>query len=205
MPAVPFTTFYVRGMVCPRCLLVVRRLVAGLGLTPVRVELGEVSIAEAAAVVPWPALAHALAAVGFELLHPRARQLCLQLAALIDQLLLTDPCAVGWGAGGLAAHLACPAAALRAACRTEWGEELTTYLTRRRVDAAQVLLRAVPRLSVQMVARQVGYASQAHLCRQFRAMVGTSPSAWRALPPAGAPECTEGTPSPLPFSTTSLE
>ena len=51
------TTFYVRGMVCVRCILLVERLVRRIGLTPVHVELGEVRVTEETAAIPWPAVA----------------------------------------------------------------------------------------------------------------------------------------------------
>ena len=139
------TIFYVRAMVCPRCILMVRRILTGLGLTPVRVELGEVEVAQPATTVPWPALAEAL----------------------------TE----------LAARLGCTPAALRAACRAELGAHLAPYLVRRRIEAVQRVLRSRPAVSVQDAARRLGYSSQAHLCRQFRAATGLTPTAWRRAQP----------------------
>lgn len=173
------TTFYVREMVCPRCILVVRRIVTGLGLglTPARVELGEVSVTESAEAVPWPALADALIAVGFALLQPPARQLAQQLDALVTELLGTAPQRVRpTGAGWLAAQLGCRLSQLRAVCRTELGVELVPWLVRRRIEAVQAVLVSRPDASVQAAARRLGYSSQAHLCRQFRAVAGMTPT-----------------------------
>ncbi len=174
------TTFYVRGMVCPRCILVVRRIVASLSLTPARVELGEVSVTEPAEAVPWPALADALIAVGFALLQPPTRQLAQRLDALVTELLSTAPQRVRpTGAGWLAARLGCRLPQLRTVCRTELGAELASWLVRRRIEAVQAVLVSQPGASVQDVARRLGYSSQAHLCRQFRSIVGTPPAKWR--------------------------
>lgn len=174
------TVFYVRGMVCPRCILVVRRIVASLDLTAARVELGEVSVTEPAEAIPWPALSDALVAVGFALLQPPARQLAHRLAALVTELLSTAPQRVCLtGAGWLAIRLGCRPAALRAACRTELGAELAAYLVRRRIEAVQTLLMRRPLLLISDVARRLGYSSQAHLCRQFRAVAGMPPTVWR--------------------------
>ena len=174
------TLFYVRGMVCPRCILVVRRIMKGLGLTPARVELGEVSVTEPAAAVPWPALADALLAVGFALLQPPARQLADRLNALVTELLGSAPQRVRpTGAGWLAARLGCPLTQVRAVCRTELGAELAPWLVRRRIEAVQAVLLSRPGISVQDAARQLGYSSQAHLCRQFRTVAGMTPTAWR--------------------------
>lgn len=179
MAAVP-TIFYVRGMVCPRCILMVRRIVVSLGLTPSRVELGEASVTEPADAVPWPALADALTAVGFALLQPPARQLAHRLDALVTELLGTAPQRIRpTGAGWLAIRLGCRLAQLRAVCRTELGAELAPYLVRRRIEAVQVLLVSRSGATVQEVARRLGYSSQAHLCRQFRAVTGMAPTSWR--------------------------
>lgn len=178
------TIFYVRAMVCPRCILMVRRILTGLGLTPVRVELGEVEVAQPATTVPWPALAEALTAVGFALLHPPARQLAYRLDALVTEVLQTDPQRLPLlSADGLAARLGCTPAALRAACRAELGAHLAPYLVRRRIEAVQRVLRSRPAVSVQDAARRLGYSSQAHLCRQFRAATGLTPTAWRRAQP----------------------
>ena len=42
------TIFYVKHVVCPRGIRVLRELLTELGLTPRRVELGEAEVAEAA-------------------------------------------------------------------------------------------------------------------------------------------------------------
>lgn len=53
-------------------------------------------------------------------------------------------------------------------------EEITT----RRVDRAAALLRET-HLSLAQISQEIGFASQSHLARVFRARHGTSPSAWR--------------------------
>lgn len=174
------TTFYVRGMVCTRCILLVERLVRRLGLTPMHVELGEVKITEETAAIPWPAVADELAALGFTLLQSTAQRLAQQLEMLVTDLLRIAPQQVrADGGSALAKRLGCRSAQLRAVCRTELGFELPQYLARRRVEAVQALLRSRPGVAIQDVARRLGYSSQAHLCRQFRAVVGCPPTAWR--------------------------
>ena len=40
------TTLHIRNMVCNRCILVVRQLLEGLGLTPLHIELGKAIVQE---------------------------------------------------------------------------------------------------------------------------------------------------------------
>jgi len=47
------------------------------------------------------------------------------------------------------------------------------------VRAAQALLRESP-LGLAAVADELGYSDAFHLSRQFKAVVGCSPSQWRA-------------------------
>jgi AraC family transcriptional regulator len=64
------------------------------------------------------------------------------------------------------------------AFRRSFGETPHAYLIRRRVDHARHLLLTSD-IALSEVALACGFADQAHLCRQFRHGVGTSPAAWR--------------------------
>jgi AraC-like DNA-binding protein/copper chaperone CopZ len=174
------TTFYVRGMVCTRCILLVERLVRRLGLTPAHVELGEVQVTEDTATVPWSAVADELTVLGFTLLQLPAQRLAQRLETLVTNLLRTAPQQVSADGGSrLAKLLGCRSAWLRAVSRTELGIELPQYLARRRVEAVQALLLGRPGVAIQDIARRLGYSSQAQLCRQFRAVAGCPPTVWR--------------------------
>ena len=178
------TTFYVRGMICSRCILLVERLVRRLGLTPVHVELGEVRIMEETTAIPWAALTDELAALGFALLQPLTRRLAHQLEALVADLLRTAPQQIrANGVSRLAELLGCRLPQLRAVCRVELGTDLPRYLARRRVESVQALLISRPRMPIRDVARRLGYSSQAHLCRQFRSITGLPPTVWRRSVP----------------------
>ena len=61
------TTLHIRNMVCNRCILVVRQLLEGLGLTPLHIELGKAIVQEELPPEAKAALNTALEAVGFEL------------------------------------------------------------------------------------------------------------------------------------------
>jgi AraC family transcriptional regulator len=56
------------------------------------------------------------------------------------------------------------------------------YLLRRRIERAQLLLREGS-LSIGDIALSVGFKSAARFNRAFRRIVGTTPSAYRALKP----------------------
>jgi AraC-like DNA-binding protein len=70
-----------------------------------------------------------------------------------------------------------------------YGETPRTYLTRRRIERAQTLLRTA-NLSVTEICLLVGFASLGSFSARFRQLVGRSPSeycddavAWTGIPP----------------------
>ena len=65
------------------------------------------------------------------------------------------------------------------AFRTTYGETPLRYLTRRRIERAQDLLRSA-NLTVTEVCMVVGFASLGSFSSRFTALVGESPSAYRA-------------------------
>lgn len=65
------TTLHIRNMVCNRCILVVRQLLEGLGLTPSPHRAGQGHRTGRVAAGAKAALNTALEAVGFELIDDR--------------------------------------------------------------------------------------------------------------------------------------
>ena len=59
------------------------------------------------------------------------------------------------------------------------GQTAMSHLRAMRVEAAQHLLTNQPGLSVESVAREVGFASDTHFYRAFRAIAGTTPGDYR--------------------------
>jgi AraC family transcriptional regulator len=54
------------------------------------------------------------------------------------------------------------------------------YVTEQRLAAARHLLLAQPRLTIDDIARRVGFSSASHFATAFRRQTGVSPSAFRA-------------------------
>jgi AraC-like DNA-binding protein len=64
------------------------------------------------------------------------------------------------------------------AFRAEFGCTPSALLRRHRVEKAATLLRA-SRESLSSIAHSAGFADQAHLCREFKRILGTSPGEFR--------------------------
>lgn len=64
--------------------------------------------------------------------------------------------------------------------RTATGESPHAFLTRRRIERAQELLRGRSALPLADLAVMLGFADQAHFSRRFRQVTGTTPSRFRS-------------------------
>lgn len=70
--------------------------------------------------------------------------------------------------------------------RAAYGVSPAEYLTRRRIERAQDLLRAT-NLTVTEICHAVGYSSLGSFSARFRELVGESPTEYQARFPQGAP------------------
>jgi AraC-like DNA-binding protein len=66
------------------------------------------------------------------------------------------------------------------------GQTVVSHLRTLRVDAAQRMLASQADLSIESVARDVGFVSDAHFYRSFRALTGVTPGEYRQLARQGA-------------------
>jgi AraC-like DNA-binding protein len=65
------------------------------------------------------------------------------------------------------------------------GESFTSLLRQARVARVQQLLRAMPNRPLAMVSHECGFAGVSQMHRAFRAVSGTTPAAYRAMPITG--------------------
>ncbi|AMR29355.1 hypothetical protein A0257_21150 [Hymenobacter psoromatis] len=176
------TVFYIRHMVCAKCILVVREHLLALGLTPLRVELGEVEVRTAAAAIDWPRLRQSLAAEGFEILDHLSppQRLVAHIKAFVADLLRTNPAALRSGhfSKRLSQQLSRRFTYLSDVFSAAEGYSLEQYVIRQRIGAARHLL-ATSTLPVGRIARALGFSSLGHLSRQFQREMGISPSGYR--------------------------
>jgi AraC family transcriptional regulator len=176
------TRIFIRHMVCSKCILVVREHLLDLGLTPLRVELGEVEVLVDSATINWPRLRQRLEMEGFAILDQSSPQqrLVAQIKAIIADLLRNTPSSLrsGYFSQQLSQRLHQRFAHLSDVFSALEGISLEQFVMRQRVEAARQLLETSP-LTVSRIARQLGYSSLGHLSRQFQRETGTTPSSYR--------------------------
>ncbi|GAA3992156.1 AraC family transcriptional regulator [Hymenobacter antarcticus] len=178
-PGIPNTVLCIKHMVCVRAVRVVRQELAGLGLTVVEVGLGWATVAQMPHQVDWPRLRETLHAARFALLEDPRYRLAEQAGELVDHLLRTQPQTLRHAFSvTLSKLLGVGYPQLSAAFSLATGGTLEHYLVSRRLALARELLETTP-LTVNAIARHLGYSSLAHLSGQFRQATGCSPSQYR--------------------------
>jgi len=171
---------YIKHMVCPRGIRVVRRELESLGLRVLTVRLGAATVAGPAPALDWPRIRAGLAAAGFALLENPEQVLAAQVRQLVDEL-LRRPHTLGHRdvIPTLAQEVGVGVRQLHSLfARLPGPGSLTGYIKHQRLALAQELLGASP-LNIGRIARQLGYSSLAHFSGQFRQFAQCAPSAYR--------------------------
>ncbi|MCY7349329.1 MAG: helix-turn-helix domain-containing protein [Cytophagaceae bacterium] len=169
---------FIKNMVCDRCIRAVRQELEHLGYRVDQVELGRATVEREE--LSLEQIANALEAQGFELLTDRTARVVNHVKTLIIELIQSGAIAnfhvtlsdYLTGQTGLEyshlSHLFSQA------------ENLTIerYWILQRVERAKELL-SYGELSIQEIARQLGYSSPAYLSNQFKQLTGLTPAAYR--------------------------
>lgn len=181
--ASPTTVLYIKYMVCPRGIRVVRQELQGIGLQVLDVCLGAATVAGRPEELDWPRLRATLEAAKFALLETFHQTLVERVSVTVNHLLREPTESLrhrAFGAAvahelGMTYRQLCPAFT-----RLIGGKTLADYILSQRLAYAQELLASTS-LGVGLIARRLGYASLAHFSGQFRRVTRCSPSTYRKL------------------------
>ncbi len=172
------TTFYVKNMVCNRCIMVVRQQLEGLGLHPEKVVLGEVALQEEDIhAEQWAAIDKALLATGFERIDDRKSRL---IESIKNEVIKRIQHPEGldrksnWSTI-LAEALHYEYNYLSSLFSSVEGITLEQYIIRQKIERVKELLFYDER-SLSEIAHLLGYSSVAHLSSQFKKITGLTPS-----------------------------
>lgn len=170
---------FIKNMVCDRCKMAVRSELTHVGLSPVRVELGEIEIEETETDGKIDALEQRLLALGFELLlDPKAR-LVEQIKAAIILLVRRDTADAPPNISTyLADYLNKDYASLSNTFSQIEHTTIEKYLILQKVERVKELL-TYGEFNINEIAYQLHYSSVAHLSNQFKKITGLSPSAYK--------------------------
>lgn len=167
-------------MVCQRCVRVVSEELKHAGFTPLRVELGQVELAENE--VDLPRIGALLHANGFALLEEKSARLVNDIKAFVIALVRS---------GKLQDSKEKLSALIETHFHKDYGHlshlfsqaESTTlerYIIAQKVELVKEWL-AYGELNLSEMAYKLGYSSVAHLSAQFKQVTGFTPSGFKQL------------------------
>lgn len=173
------TTFYIKNMVCNRCIMAVEHVLAQLHLTPLHVELGKAVVQEEPSPEVLARLRVELETLGFELLDDRRMQLIEQVRTAVVELVhyrnndlrvnLSDY---------LTERLHHEYSALSKLFSEVTGTTIEKYFIAQKIERVKELL-VYDELSLGEIADLLNYSSAAHLSAQFKSVTGMTPSRFK--------------------------
>ena len=176
------TPIAIRGMVCARCMDVVRQELERLGREVTQMRLGQVKIRGQVSVDELARIRAALEKQGFSLVLDAKITLVQRIKTLIEQTLNRDDLSERKirFSDFLATELTMNYDTLSALFSASEGQTLERYLIERRLDKVKELL-VYNDLPLSEIAHQTGFSSVPHLSNQFKRLTGLSPTYFRMV------------------------
>jgi AraC-like DNA-binding protein len=171
---------HIKNMVCDRCKMVVKTELIKLGLNPINVELGEVTLVEEKLSDPeFIALDERISKFGFSLLTSKKEKIVMQIKSELIELAHYGKDSLGIN---LSAYLS-DKLNLSYANLSSVFSELTAitiekYFILQKIESAKEML-AYGEKSLSEIAYQLNYSSVAHLSAQFKKVIGMTPSDYK--------------------------
>ncbi len=173
-------TLHIKNMVCSRCQKVVRRELESLGLHPLSVGLGEVTLQEPAAQVDQESVGAALARHGFQLLDDRKAQVIQKIKTTVIEAVHHRGTPHLNFSALIAREVGMDYAYLSSLFSAAEGITIEKYIILQRIERAKELL-VYDELSLSQIADQLGYSSVQHLSGQFKKVTDLTPSYYKKL------------------------
>lgn len=169
-------------MVCDRCIRSVEGIFSFHGVATAKVLLGEVHIQNKVPEILITQLKKALKDEGFELIDTSTPVLVTKIKSSLIELFSQDEVSEDFKLSTfLKARFPYDYSHLSRVFSHHEKDTIEHYLIRLRIEKAKELL-AYKDQNVSEIAYRLGYASAAHFSRQFKKIVGVSPSIYQANP-----------------------
>jgi AraC family transcriptional regulator len=176
------TDIRIKGMVCERCILVIRQGLEAMGFRIREISLGRVSFFNTLLPDQMKQVEHFLAENGFELLSTRESKVTDRVKKIIEEL-FADSNAFDHKikfSSLLQKELMMNYDSISQIFSSMEGLSLEKYIIVRRLEKVKELL-VYTDLTLTEIAARNGFSSINHLSRQFKEMTGFPPSHFRAV------------------------
>ncbi|KYG77247.1 AraC family transcriptional regulator [Roseivirga spongicola] len=174
---------YIKNMVCPRCIEMVKHVFDQLDLQSKRIELGEVILDTDLTLSKKEELAEQLKVRGFELLEDQKSKQISQIKAIIVEQVHHSVKPIDTNFSTLISDkLAQEYSSLSKLFSSVEGVTIEKYILQQKVEKVKELL-FYNEMSLSQIAYQLGYSSVAHLSAQFKKETGMTPSLFKKTRP----------------------
>lgn len=178
--AEPVRKLFIKNMVCDRCSMVVRQELEKIGMKPLHVALGEITLSEAPSSDNLHRLSDSLSSVGFSLIDDKKSLIIEQIKnAIIDIVHRGKQLKIN-----LSDHLADVIGRdysyLSNLFSEVEGTTIEQYFIHQKIEKAKELL-VYGELTLSQIASDLGYSSVAHLSNQFKKVTGLTPSHFKKV------------------------
>jgi AraC family transcriptional regulator len=177
------TTLYIRNMVCPRCIRVVREEFEAIHLVIKNIALGEVTLEKLPSPLQMKKIKVSLGENGFELIEDKNRRTIEQIKHAILKMVRNDyelhPIRVK-DSVFIAREVGQEYHTLSTLFSSVENITIEHYLVLQRVERIKELLK-YGELSLTEISFKLGFSSVAHLSNQFKKVTGMSPSTFRLV------------------------
>jgi AraC-like DNA-binding protein len=172
-------TIKIKGMVCRRCISIVKDIFQSQGLVVYKIKLGEVTYQEKEAYA-LKKVEELLQGEGFEILTDRQSYIITKVKELIENELINSESHTKKFASLVTENLHMDYDLVSTLFSNTEGIKLEQYVIGKRVEKVQELLKHT-HSSLTDIAFELGYSSVHHLSNQFKKITGMSPSHFREL------------------------
>ena len=172
---------FIKNMVCQRCILSVKNILANMNIEPMNILLGEVETAEPLNKDQLKTFSAELKSVGFQLIETRVNKIIEDIKKLVNQYIDDQS---GDKKLKLSAfitqHLHYDYSYLSDLFSSVEGITLEQFLIVQRIEKVKELL-VYEELSLTEIAYQTGFSSVHHLSAQFKKVTGLTPSHFKTI------------------------
>ena len=174
------TVLHIRGMVCPRCIMAVRKVLSDAGVEPLSVELGRATVEGILPPDIMSRISERLDALGFSLIEDRRTAEAEMIkTAVIEFIHCPGQSQKQPLSSYLAATLHREYSHLSKLFSETTGYTIEQYFIAQKVERVKELIEYGD-MTMSEIADRLGYSSTAHLSTQFKKHTGMTPSEYRS-------------------------
>lgn len=171
---------YIKNMVCNRCIMVVKKELEELGLQPIEVELGEVTVTKELSATQKEQLNTRLLTLGFELMDDKKSRLVEKIKNEITRQVYGDEDLKINFSQHISRLLHHDYNYLSNLFTAVEGTTIEQYFIAQKIERVKELL-VYDELSLSEIAVLMNYSSVGHLSRQFKKTTGLTPSHFKQV------------------------